>query len=753
MEQPRWALDVVSALMGSTVVGPMKKQQQRPPYLWRKRWVEVSLEAFGATSRVVVKREAGSAMISASVPILRGRDGRSSSFKSCHVGAHVEFHIDAVRLRTTSETPVELVSALAALGWPNNVEAHRILLSRGTAPWRDPLQEEIDRIERNGVRRIETADEPPPAGVAGAFFYAPAHEPTTYEEETEVVDDLIERAVLSQVVTHHSARRMRERNSRRLSEVLSRRLNEHRAVFDDDVAHDDHQEDVRDDPPEQESDLRHFVRQLTRVPEPRSFRRVLKKELEWEVAECPSARIEPTHPEPGTPRSERHKARTVIPEGAQPGSRLTVKVPHRSTPLTITVPRTARPGSRIELTYTVISKDKWPGFPHETPEEAPQWRRDRLRARLASLQLDTHFKIVVDRESFLDSVLSQLKGDIWRQQWHVTFRDEPGLDAGGLLREFWTLMSETLFSPNSGLFRFSATDNQSIQLSPLASHIHGAATARLFRVAGRLLAKALLDGQILAAALTRPLLKHILAQPICFGDLQFADAALYQNLDWLVSSQPGDAELLCQTFVVSEEAFGVVRDVELIPGGASIEVTDDNKIEYAEYRFRHAMMSTFGLEPLLRGFYDVIPLEVLNGRTKVETLDARELDVALFGSAVIDVDDWRKHTIYKRLHRDQRRVKYFWRLVDELTDEQRTRLLQWATGTGRLPAGGFKNLQGSAGAQRPFELYGIDGGDTALPRAHTCFNKIDLPGYSSYDKLKYVFISIISHDTLGFGAE
>jgi len=61
--------------------------------------------------------------------------------------------------------------------------------------------------------------------------------------------------------------------------------------------------------------------------------------------------------------------------------------------------------------------------------------------------------------------------------------------------------------------------------------IHGIETcSRYFRATGRLLAKAILDGQIVAVGLNRPLLKHVLGQPVSFDDLEQTDAALHHNL-------------------------------------------------------------------------------------------------------------------------------------------------------------------------------------------------------------------------------
>ena len=99
-------------------------------------------------------------------------------------------------------------------------------------------------------------------------------------------------------------------------------------------------------------------------------------------------------------------------------------------------------------------------------------------------------------------------------------------------------------------------------------------------------------------------------------------------------------------------------------------------------------------------------------------LDAGEFELLLCGATEIDVADWKRHTDFRSVSEKTKRE--FWRVVDGFDQEQRARLLQFVTGTARLPAGGFKNLQGVDGSNRRFEVRGIGGGDNAWPRAHTC---------------------------------
>ncbi|CAN0527838.1 unnamed protein product, partial [Ectocarpus sp. 12 AP-2014] len=84
--------------------------------------------------------------------------------------------------------------------------------------------------------------------------------------------------------------------------------------------------------------------------------------------------------------------------------------------------------------------------------------------------------------------------------------------------------------------------------------------------------------------LSLPILKHMLGLPVAFSDLEFADAELYRNLQWLrlVRSDPPNpgAESLGLDFTVTLESFGVKEVAELLPGGKDMTVTDGNKEEY-----------------------------------------------------------------------------------------------------------------------------------------------------------------------------
>ena len=81
--------------------------------------------------------------------------------------------------------------------------------------------------------------------------------------------------------------------------------------------------------------------------------------------------------------------------------------------------------------------------------------------------------------------------------------------------------------------------------------------------------------------------------------------------------------------------------------------------------------------------------------------------------------------------------KWFWEIVtDEYDQEMRARLLQFITGTSGVPSRGFSVLQGSDGNIKLFTLNGIDMRPNVFPKAHTCFNRLDLPMYKSKAMLR-----------------
>lgn len=149
---------------------------------------------------------------------------------------------------------------------------------------------------------------------------------------------------------------------------------------------------------------------------------------------------------------------------------------------------------------------------------------------------DGHLLLKIRRHAVLEESMHLLMlipaSDI-RQKLRIEFLEEPGLDAGGLMREWVLLLCEQLFEESYGLFVPTKGDNLSYWINENSEAIVGEGHLKCYEFIGRLIAKCLLEGQLLTVHFALPLLKHILAVPISLSDLEFLDDEVYKNLIWI----------------------------------------------------------------------------------------------------------------------------------------------------------------------------------------------------------------------------
>ena len=188
--------------------------------------------------------------------------------------------------------------------------------------------------------------------------------------------------------------------------------------------------------------------------------------------------------------------------------------------------------------------------------------------------------------------------------------------------------------------------------------------------------------------------------------------------------------MLEETFSVTEDRFGEYVVVELRPGGESQDVTELNKDEYVDLVVVHRIAGGIKeqFQAFMQGLNDVLPLDLLR------VFDEHELDLLICGTTEIDIDDWMQFTDYRGYEETDRVIEWFWACLRSWPAERRARLLQFTTGTARVPVNGFKDLQGRDG----LNCFTIEksGDPNGLPRSHMCFNRLDLPPYQDYEILE-----------------
>ncbi|XP_063931607.1 uncharacterized protein LOC135143642 [Zophobas morio] len=345
----------------------------------------------------------------------------------------------------------------------------------------------------------------------------------------------------------------------------------------------------------------------------------------------------------------------------------------------------------------------------------------------------------VSRDNIFEASYRQVKRiphDQLNKRLCVHFKGESGLDYGGITREWFFLLSREIFSPYYGLFEYAAYDMCTLQINPHSGinpeHL------KYFEFIGRIVGLAVCNQNIIDAFFIPPFYRKILNKPIEFDHIEMVDAEYYRSLLWILNNDVTDKLFL--NFTVTSNKFGLTYEEELKPNGANIPVTEENKREYVlllvEHRYSKIIKDQ--MEAFNRGFFSVIPSAL------VQIFDEKELEFLIGGLAEIDIVDWKMNTEYRNGYYSSHPViKMFWKVVEEFDNELRARLLQFVTGTSRVPIKGFKDLHGSNGHQR-FCIEKVNS-SSRLCKAHTCFNRLDLPEYESADVLKERLIYVLEN--------
>jgi E3 ubiquitin-protein ligase HUWE1 len=357
----------------------------------------------------------------------------------------------------------------------------------------------------------------------------------------------------------------------------------------------------------------------------------------------------------------------------------------------------------------------------------------------------------------------------------IRFHGEEGVDAGGVSREWFQVLSRQMFDPGYALFIPVSSDRTTFHPNQLSSineeHL------MFFKFIGRIIGKALYEGRVLDCHFSRAVYKRILGKAVSVKDMESLDPDYYKSLIWMLENDITD--IITETFSVDNDKFGVVETIDFIPNGRTIAVTEENKHEYVRLMVEWKLTGSVKgqLDEFLKGkskiktycdninefigFHDIIPADL------VAIFNEQELELLISGLPEIDVDDWKSNTEYHNYSASSPQIQWFWRAVRSYDKEERAKLLQFVTGTSKVPLNGFKELEGMNGFSR-FNIHRDYGNKDRLPSSHTCFNRklasvcllwpfinwiveLDLPEYESYEALRQQVLTAITAGSEYFG--
>ncbi|KAI1311653.1 hypothetical protein F5Y03DRAFT_285299 [Xylaria venustula] len=325
---------------------------------------------------------------------------------------------------------------------------------------------------------------------------------------------------------------------------------------------------------------------------------------------------------------------------------------------------------------------------------------------------------------------------------NIRFHGEEGVDAGGVTREWFQVLARQMFDANYALFVPVSSDRTTFHPNKLSGindeHL------LFFKFIGRIIGKALYEGRLLDCYFSRAVYKRILGKPVSVKDMESFDPEYYKSLSWMLNNDITD--IITETFSVEDDEFGVTKVSDLCENGREIPVTEENKHDYVRLVVEHKLLSSVKdqMENFLKGFHDIIPAELISIFTE------QELELLISGLPDVDIDDWKSNTEYHNYTPSSPQIQWFWRALRSFDKEEVAKLLQFVTGTSKVPLNGFKELEGMNGVNR-FNIHRDYGNKDRLPSSHTCFNQLDLPEYESYDVLRRQLLKAITAGSDYFG--
>lgn len=339
-----------------------------------------------------------------------------------------------------------------------------------------------------------------------------------------------------------------------------------------------------------------------------------------------------------------------------------------------------------------------------------------------TMTINPFFVLEIDRahllEETFDAIMTAESHDL-RKKLRIKFKGEEGLDAGGVTKEFFQLLSEELFDVHSALWKRRFGDQITWFNSDNTWDEKG------YEQVGLLVGLALYNNVLLDVHFPQALYRLLLKKPLGMEDL--FDAELKNGLQQLLDYEGDDVEyVFCLTFEISWMDLGKEKKLELKPGGANIEVTKENKEEYVLLYVKWILVDS--ILPQWRAFrrgFDI----VMDGSSYGELFTPAELELLVVGSPELDFCALEANATYEGGYdKDSAVVQNMWKFVKNADQDTQRHFLKFATGTSQAPIGGLGAMA--------FKVQRAGPDSPQLPTSHTCFNTLLLPDYGEdYGKL------------------
>lgn len=262
---------------------------------------------------------------------------------------------------------------------------------------------------------------------------------------------------------------------------------------------------------------------------------------------------------------------------------------------------------------------------------------------------------------------------------------------------------------------------------------------RQLRFVGQLLAMCLRTGDTLPVDFPPLVWKSLLGEQLERSDYEDVDRLCFKSIQTLrnIEQEGITPETFCDVIFLNfttSSADG--REVELVPGGATRNVTWESRQEYTnlveEYRMRELAEQ---LHALGEGFQQAAG--------KLSVFDWTDVRLLVGGRKDISVEYLMRHTYYSSCNESSQLVTWLWSCVEKFSNEDRVAFVRFVSGRTTLPATSADFV--ASGKFQVAHSSGVQPIDTALPEAHTCAFQLVLFDYSSEEVLHAKLLYAIRH--------
>lgn len=384
--------------------------------------------------------------------------------------------------------------------------------------------------------------------------------------------------------------------------------------------------------------------------------------------------------------------------------------------------------ARVKIFHTLIELDR--------ARLSPVFNND-MFFQPAKLNLE------IRRENLLEDAFKAFhnSGSSFKNQLQIIFFNEyggreAGIDGGGITKEFLNSVATEGFNPNNGLFKETPSDNQMypndeiyMKLSKGIEVEEQREKLNYLKFLGQLIGKCFYENVLISLSFApfflnkwcQTNLKNLL------NDLNYLDSELFQNLMKLLHMSDEDLDQLDLNFSVDEKLNGQDCTFDLVKDGEQVKVNSKNKLNFIHQLSNFKLNQSLYIQSryFLEGLHELIHASWLN------MFDSVELQMLISGEEDdINIADWKENVEYGGYFDDDITIRYFWEVIEELTREERGKLLKFVTSVQKAPLLGFGLLSPKFGIRN-------SGRDSfRLPTASTCVNLLKLPDYQDKELVR-----------------